>query len=332
MPRKQKPARLYQRKDDGAWVILDGGKQIRTGFGRELRAEAEKALSRYISEKTLKDTTTVDLRDITIGEVLSRYGEAKVGSVKDPERLVNTIKALGPYWANKTAADIMPEVCRGYVKWRGKAAWTVRREMTTLNAALRYAALRRRIPYAPPVELPPKGSAKDRWLTRDEARNLLGASAPHLQRFIKIALATGRRKSAILGLKWVPSVESGWVDLQHGVVHFLGLAEEETKKRKGIVRIPQGLLDEMKTWAQDGLFVVSPDGDAIANIRKAFDGAVKRAGLTDVTPHTLKHTAVTWAFMNGMTLEQAVDFFAASRETLEDVYRSYSPEGQKEAA
>lgn len=180
MPRKQKPARLYWRKDDGTWIILDGGKQMRTGFGQEFRAEAERALSRYLSEKTLTDTKTVDLDEVTIGEILARYGEAKVGSVKDPARLINTIKELGPYWANKSGADVTPETCREYVKCRKKAAWTVRREMTTLNAALRYAAFRRRIPYAPPVELPPKGVAKDRWLTKDEAKRLLDVSAPHL--------------------------------------------------------------------------------------------------------------------------------------------------------
>lgn len=122
------------------------------------------------------------------------------------------------------------------------------------------------------------------------------------------------------------------MDLDQGVIHFIGIAEQETKKRKGIVRVPSGLLNEMRTWDQDGLYVVSVDGAEIANIRKAFDGAANRAGLKDVTTHTLKHTAVTWAFMNGMTLEQAVDFFATSRDTLEDVYRSYSPEAQKEAA
>lgn len=122
------------------------------------------------------------------------------------------------------------------------------------------------------------------------------------------------------------------MDLDQGVIHFLGLAEEETKKRKGIVRIPPGLLNEMKTWQQDGSYVVSIHGVKIGNIRKAFNGAAKRAGLNDVTPHTLKHTAVTWAFMNGMTLEQAVDFFAKSRETLEDAYRSCSPEAQRGAA
>ncbi|MDR9429024.1 MAG: hypothetical protein RI553_13075 [Salibaculum sp.] len=64
---------------------------------------------------------------------------------------------------------------------------------------------------------------------------------------------------------------------------------------------------------------------------KAFRRAVERAGLEDVTPHTLKHTAVTWAFMKGMSLEMAVDFFATSRETLENVYRSYHPDAQREA-
>ena len=35
--------------------------------------------------------------------------------------------------------------------------------------------------------------------------------------------------------------------------------------------------------------------------------------------------------MAEMTLEQATDYFSTSRETLEDVYLSYSPEAQKEA-
>ena len=116
------------------------------------------------------------------------------------------------------------------------------------------------------------------------------------------------------------------------MIHFLGKAEEETKKKKGVVRIPKKLLEEMKTWDQNTPTVISYDGHPVADIKKAFTAAASRAGLTDVTPHTLKHTAVTWAFMAGMSLEQATDYFATSRDTLEDVYRSYSPQAQKEAA
>lgn len=332
MPRKRKPARLYQRKDDGAWIIIDGGKHIRTGFGDGFHEQAEEALSRYIREKTSKEIVTVDPSQFTVGEALVRYGEAKTGIVKDPDRLVYTIKALAPYWANKMVSEVDEETCKGYVKWRRKSAWTMRREMNTLNAALKYTALKRRITYAPEVVLPPKGVAKDRWLTQIEADALMEHSAPHVRRFTRIALATGRRKGAILGLKWIPSLHNGWVDLERGVIHFLGKAEEESKKKKGIVRIPSKLLAEMRTWEQDGPSVISYGGQTVKNIKTAFNHAVRRAGLEDVTPHTLKHTAVTWAFIEGMSLEMATDYFATSRETLEDVYRSYSPDAQKDAA
>lgn len=332
MPRKRKPARLYQRKDDNAWIIIDAGKHIRTGYGEGFHAEAEEALARYIREKTSREVVKVEPDQISVGEVLVRYGEERLGLVKDPERLLNSINALSPYWADKLVSQVTHETCVGYTRWRKKAAWTMRREMGTLNAALKLAATRNRIPYAPIVTLPPKGQAKDRWLSEEEVSRLLNQSEAHVRRFIRIALATGRRKGAILGLKWVPSIDSGWVDLDRGVIHFLGKAEEETKKKKGVVRIPSKLLEEMKQWEKDCEYVISRRGTSVQNIKKAFAGAAQRAGLTDVTPHTLKHTAVTWAFMAGMTLEQATDYFSTSRETLEDVYRSYSPEAQKEAA
>lgn len=129
----------------------------------------------------------------------------------------------------------------------------------------------------------------------------------------------------------MPSLDSGWVELDSRVIHFLGKAEAETKKRKRMIKMPGTLHAEMKTWTQEGSHVVSFKGVPIDRIDKAFRAAVQRAGLKDVTPHTLKHTAVTWAFMRGMTLEDATAYFATSRETLENVYRSYSPDALKNA-
>jgi len=110
-------------------------------------------------------------------------------------------------------------------------------------------------------------------------------------------------------------LDSGWVDLEAGVIHFIGKAEAETRKRRGVVRMPNTLHEEMKTWGQDGSHVISFKDSPVSRIDKAFRAAVKRADLADVTPHTLKHTAVTWAFMRGLTLEDATAYFATSRET-----------------
>jgi len=332
MPRQRKPAHLFQRKDDGAWVILDGGKQIRTGFGDGFLEQAEAVLNRDIAQMRNRETAMVSLDQISLGEILVRYAEDRQHIVKDPERICNALKALSPFWANKTALEVTDDTCREYVAHRGVLDSTVRRELTTLNAALNQAAKKRRIPYAPTVLLPPKGVAKDRWLTPEEVDRLLKHSAPHIQRFIKIALATGRRKTAITQLKWIPSLYNGWVDMDWGVIHFLGKAEEESRKRKGIVRMPDSLRQEMATWDRDEPNVISFKGQPIKRIDQAFRRAARNAGFDDVTPHTLKHTAVTWAFMKGMTLEMATDFFATSRETLEEVYRSYHPDTQREAA
>lgn len=59
------------------------------------------------------------------------------------------------------------------------------------------------------------------------------------------------------------------------------------------------------------------NGLRIKEIKKGIAAAAKRADLDGVTPHVLKHTAITWAFINGMSLDDAVDYFATSRHTIE---------------
>lgn len=77
--------------------------------------------------------------------------------------------------------------------------------------------------------------------------------------------------------------------------------------------------------------VVHYKGQRIREIKKGIAGAAERAGLEGVTPHVLKHTAITWAFVTGMSLDDAVDYFATSRHTIEKVYRAYHPDFQSRA-
>ena len=54
--------------------------------------------------------------------------------------------------------------------------------------------------------------------------------------------------------------------------------------------------------------------------------------LSDVSPHTLKHTAVTYYFQNGGTLARGANYFATSSRTLEHIYFDHSPHEQEEDA
>ena len=237
-----------------------------------------------------------------------------------------------PFWASQTCDAVKGSTSRAYAAQVGNAPSTVRRRLGVLQAALNYAHAEGKLIYAPKVTLTDPGSPRDRWLTRAEAAKLLRAAAPHLQRFIVVSLATGTRASAVLGLRWGPSLDSGWVDLDAGVVYRKGAREAETKKRRGVVAIPRQLLAHLSRWARaGGSHVVMWKGKPLAEIDTAFAAACRRADLHGVTPHTLKHTAVTWAFQRGMTMEDAVDWFSTSRATLERVYRQHSPHHQARA-
>lgn len=356
MPRPRKPARLWRRPSTDEWIILDAdlpGGQRRTGAcGASGQAAAERALQAYLAGKVPARVGPGQLAEVTIGEVLAAYAEHK-SDQPGAEALSWSIQALAEFWGGKPCDSIKGATCRAYVRHMGQdrereiedalgrryrtrsrnSPQSCRRYLGILQAALNFAAREGIIVSAPLVTLPPAAAARDRWLTRDEAAQLLRHSPPHLRRFILIALASGRRMRAILALRWTPAIAAGGhADTAAGVFHFLPRGAVETRKRKGSCRMTRTVRAHLQRWeASGGSHVVMWRGKPCGTIKAAFETACSEAGLDGVTPHTLKHTAVTWAFQAGMTLEDAADFFATTAATLERVYRQHSPHYQSRA-
>lgn len=112
------------------------------------------------------------------------------------------------------------------------------------------------------------------------------------------------------------------------MIHFLGVDEVETSKGKGSIQVVPGLLAHLRRWHEsdpNAEGVITYNYKSIKDVGNAFSLASKTAKISDATPHTLKHTAVTLAFQSGMTMEQATQYFATTQETLERVYRQHSP-------
>lgn len=333
MPRRREPPRLWLRRDEGVWIILDGGNQIRTGCSTDEREQAEAALLKYLNAKSQIATKRIDPSKITLGEILARYADDIGPTHKDPARTAFAIDALAPFWGDCTPDDISIAKTREYEVLRQRHPGTVRRELGVLQAALNHAAIALGLPNLPKIRLPQKTAPRDRWLTKEEVNRLLQHSPPHLQRFIKISLCTGRRKRTVLDLRWSQSADFGWIDLNQKVIVFKGTNQTESSKRRGSIAIPDSLLDLAVEWQQDGNpSVIHFEGKPLKDIKSSFKRACADAGLKDVTPHTLKHTAVTWAFQSGMSVEDASDYFATSIDTLLGVYRQHSPQHQQRAA
>ncbi|WP_298967674.1 site-specific integrase [uncultured Methylobacterium sp.] len=240
------------------------------------------------------------------------------------------------------------------------SAGTVRRELEDLRAAINYHRTEGYCREMVAVTLPDPAPPRDRWLTRSEAAALIrsawryretyragrdkdGTELPgkpgrfsrrHVARFILVALYTGTRASAVCGASLGPVKGSGWIDLERGVFYRRAAGEKETKKRRPPVRLPVRLLAHMRRWHANGqTYAVEWLGKPVGTgVEKAFRHAAQDAGLTDVTPHTLRHTAATWLMLNGTDLWEAAGYLGMTVETLERVYGHHHPSHQKQAA
>lgn len=264
--------------------------------------------------------------------MLAIYAEEYAPTVADPARIGYAIEALLPFWGGLKLTHIKGETCRRYGRFRGVSPGTVRRELGALQAAMNYAHREGYITSAPVVTLPAKPEGKARWLTRAEAARLLRAAPGHLRRFILIAIYTGTRKDAILRMGFAPNTVGGWFDLERGIMYRRGEAERQTAKRRTPAPIPRQLAAHLRRWKAGGaVWAVEYRGARVGNVKRAFAHAVTEAGLDGITPHTLKHTAITWALQNGATVWDAAGFFGTSAETIQKVYGHHSPTHQASA-
>lgn len=286
----------------------------------------------YLAQRISRPSGPKDPDGMTVATVLNIYGQEHAPTVADPARIGYAIEALMKFWGKLAVSAIKGATCRRYAKQRGAADGTVRRDLGCLRAALRYCEREGYLTSAPAVWLPARPPSKDRWITRDEAAKLLRAASPHLRRLILIALYTGTRKDAILRLQWTPNTDGGHVDLERGILHRASSFARKTKKAQPPARIPRQLLAHLRRWKRLSRQHVIEWGDTNPDsIKRAWRRACERAGVEGVTPHTLRHTAITWAMQRGVKIADAAGFFGVTTETLERVYWHHSPEYQRSA-
>ena len=260
-----------------------------------------------------------------------------------PKEFGQRVSALLDFFGGMTLDRISGALCRSYVKQRGSVSMA-RRELEDLRAAIGHHRREGLCDAVIDVALPEKSAPRERWLTRSEAAKLLWAlwsyreiqkgkptgrrSRRHVARFVLVALYTGTRASAICGAAIRPTLKSGFIDLDAGIFYRRAAGERETKKRKPSIRLPQRLLAHLRRWERKEISkkaIVEWNGEPVGRINKAFMAACADAGLDGVMPHTLRHTAVTWAMQNGANKWDACGYFGLTMETLERVYGHHHP-------
>lgn len=344
MPRPKKPARLYPRPDTGEWIIRGAGPDKRTGFhGDGERAQAEAALARHLTERG-EAPVPVEPEEIPVNVLVADYCAARADHVADPDRLDYAAEALAPFWTGKTVAHVTDENCQAYTKHReaqGRSRSTARKELGTLRAALNHN--KKRLTKVPDVWLPEETDPRPDWLTRDEFAAMLWQlwrqkRSRHAARMALCQFYTGSRPRTVGKTTRHKRKDGPWIDLEQEIWWRRGDDEKKSRKAREPHRIARRLLAHLRRWQRifpEWVYVIEHPrhpGKPVLDIEKALTTACEKAGVQRITPHGLKHTAITLFIQGGGSKEKAEEYYSTSAATITKTYWHHSPLFQKEAA
>lgn len=326
MSAENKP-RLCRVAGRETWHIYHEGR--RRSAGCTDRTEAEQVLARFIAELEKPRSALVG-----VAALLESYiADKRESNPRRADKLGWMAKPLNNWFGAKPPEAITASDVRAYTQHRiaqGKSPSTVRSEVQALSAALKWAVKADIAASAPAIPLPSAAPPKDRWLTRDEAQALADScELRHLKLFVVLALNTGARTGALLDLTW------DRVDLARGVIDLRDPTKSRTSKGRARVPINSSLMAPLKeAHAERGTpYVIEWGGRRVLSVRKGFQSAATRAGLRDVSPHTLRHTAATWMAQAGVAMWEIAGILGhSSTRMVEAVYAHHSPDYLRAAA
>jgi integrase len=182
-------------------------------------------------------------------------------------------------------------------KARESSQVTANRYMALVRAILRKAANEWEwMDREPKVRMYRENGRRVRFLTREEAARLLKELPPHLAEIARFALATGLRRANITGLEW------SQVDMKRCLawVH-----PDQAKGRKAIaVPLNSDAIQILERQAgKHATRVFTYNKKPVFQLAtRAWQKALKRAGIENFRFHDLRHTWASWHVQAGTSL------------------------------
>ncbi|WP_167123030.1 tyrosine-type recombinase/integrase [Nitratidesulfovibrio liaohensis] len=224
-------------------------------------------------------------------------------SAKPDARNVRPILAR---FAKKTPEDIRTahvDALRRDLEAEGKAPQTVKHVLGLLRRLIRYGA-KRGLCSMPDIsrlhfDMPKVDNIKTECLTPEQAKALFDAldedEDQNLAAMVRLALATGMRRGALLGLQWDD------LDFRNGHIHLRGAVAKSGKTTQiPMTEAARTILQSIQPTGSPYLFP-GKDGGKRVEVRRFLDRIRKKAGLPDdFRPlHGLRHTYASWLASSG---------------------------------
>lgn len=280
------------------------GRYVRRRIGPSKRA-AERIFRKVKTE--LVEGQYVDRRakcKVTLGELVSKYKEhvkplrKQYNFEREVSAMNHLVEEIG---AGQPIANIEEKEIEAYRAARkGASVATINRELAILSASLTWAIKQRWIRTRPRFTLPNPRNTRTRFLTKDEARQLIEACPDGLRPFVQTALFTGMRRGEILAMEW------SWIDLHRSMIDIPGTATKNGEGRHvPIIPSMRRVLEEARDRAMvDCPFVFPASGRKTTfwAFGSAWRQTIKKLGIVDLRFHDLRHTFASWLVQAGESL------------------------------
>lgn len=311
-------------KRGSVWWIdfaAPSGERVRCSARTEEKAQAQELHDRLkaeawrvcqLGEKAQRTWDEAALRWL-------RETEHKRSHLQDAKQMQWLQQFFRGKYLSEISRDLIADVAEK--KRQESSASTANRYLAMIRAILRRACLEWEWMDRPPrIRLYAEPKRRVRWLTPEQAQQLLGELPEHLAEMARFSLATGLRQRNVAGLEW------SQVDIER---RSAWIHADQAKGRRSIpVALNDTALAVLKRQAdKHPRCVFTYKGRPIGQVgTKAWRSALKRAGIEDFRWHDLRHTWASWLTQNGVPLNALQEMGAWQSAEMVRRYAHLGPE------
>ena len=322
---------LYRRKDSPYWwvkIVLADGRQVWKSTRLKVLADAEEYVIRLKAEAYETARTGISAEH-NWQEAVVQYIEDSVDKRSLDDDKAHLLK-LDPYLRGHRLRDLNMSILRPFVRDRRQKDGVAN---STINRALEIV---RRILYlarddcgwitrVPKIRMLKEPKRRVRFLTEEEADQLMLALPVHLVPVVQFALATGCRMTEILRLEW------SRVDFDRRV-SWLDPGTTKNGDGRGVPLNRDAVLALRSVQRQHKRWCFTYKGKRMEAIGSAWKRSLKRAGIEKFRFHDLRHTWASWHVMNGTSLQELMELGGWKSYEMVLRYAHLAPEHLSSAA